>query len=179
MKSLKLILIFFCILLSKTYCQKQHKISIYIEGEFVQTLYDKASGNNPWGIGLGAEAYFNNQARIQPAMELTAATYLEDDKVLILNTNGSVIDRINNMTNLLAGVNIHLNKKVNLSLLAGPSLINSQVHFSLKPSIALYFSKKQKTIGKISYINVFNRTHDPNKDYGSLNVSVCVSLFNK
>ena len=74
-----------CFQLTKSYSQKEHKISIFLEGEFANTIYDKTSGNNPWGVGLGLQAYYNNNSTIQPTIEFSAATYLEDDKVLRLN----------------------------------------------------------------------------------------------
>jgi hypothetical protein len=80
------------------------------------------------------------------------------------------------MVNLFAGSSFHPSRTIYFSVLAGPSFISGQTFLGLKPSIGFYFSKKQRWTGKISYINVFNRTKITNQDFGSISVAIGVKL---
>jgi hypothetical protein len=166
-----------CLIISDCFCQKQHKISSFIEGQYFNTIYDKTLGNNPWGIGIGIQTFLNNNSLIHPVIEISAVTYLENDKVLRLNPNGSEIENINSMVTLFAGAGIHSGQLINFSILTGPAVINSSIYLGVKPAICVNLSKKQKTIATISYINVFNRIKNLNSDFGSISVSLGLKLF--
>jgi hypothetical protein len=166
-----------CLILNDSYCQKEHKISFFIEGQYINTIYDQTLGNNPWGIALGIQTYLNNHTLLHPTIEISAATYLEDDKVLILNSNGSSIDRINSMISFFAGASIQPGQLINFSILTGPTFINSNIYLGVKPAIGFYFTKRQKAILRMAFINVFNRLKNPNSDFGSISVSLGVKLF--
>src|SRR5205807_627798 len=92
--------VLFCFTLTQSFCQAQNKVSIYLQGQYNKTLYDVTKGNNPWGIGLGLQLFYNKILKLQPTVDLTADAYLEDDKVLRLNPDGTPINDIGRMINL-------------------------------------------------------------------------------
>ncbi len=169
-----------CFILMPTFGQTQRKISTYLFTEYNKTLYDYTKGNNPWGMGLGLQTFFSNKTKFKPTIEFTGDIYLEDDKVLRLNPDGSFPKNDNSvrgMVNLFLGSSFHPAQSVYLSFLAGPSFISGQTLFGIKPSLGFYFSKAQRWTGKVSYINVFNRTKITKDDFGSLSVAVGLKLF--
>ena len=95
-----------CIILTRSFGQTQKKVATYLLTQYTKTLDDRTIGNNPWGIGLGVQAFFNIKTKFKPTIELTADTYLEDDKVLRLNSadpTATKIKDVRGMINLLAG----------------------------------------------------------------------------
>ena len=177
----KLIMPFFlCFILTPSFGQTQRKVSTYLLTQYNNTLYDYTANNNPWGIGLGLQLLFNNKTKFKPAIELTGDVYLEDDKVFRSNPDGSFPENGNDvrgMVNLFAGSSYHPNQRIYISFVAGPSFIGGQTLVGIKPSCGFYFSKNQKWTGKVSYINVFNRTKIVNEDFGSFSIALGVRLF--
>ena len=170
----------FCFLLTQVFGQTTRKVSSYIFANYNNTLYDYTVGNNPWGVGLGLQAFLNNKTKFKPTIELTADTYLEDNKVLRLNPDGSIPNddnAVEGMVNLFAGASFYFNQIVYVSFVAGPGFISGQTFLGIKPSFGFYFSKAQRWTGKISYINIFNRTKVVNDDFGSLSLSIGLKLF--
>jgi hypothetical protein len=169
-----------CFVITQSFSQAQRKISIYLLTQYNKTLYDYTAGNNPRGIGLGLQAFFSNKTKFKPAIELTGDIYLEDDKVLRSNPDGTFPEGGNDvggMVNLFAGSSFHPNKSIYFSLVAGPSFIKRQILLGIKPSFGFYFSKNQKWTGKLSFINLFNRTKVVNEDFGSLSLAIGFKLF--
>lgn len=165
---------------STSFSQSQRKISIYFETQYNYTVYDYTAGNNPWGIGLALQTYFNNKTKFKPNIELSGDLYLENDKVLRLNPDGSIPESgndVRDMVNLLAGTSYNINKYIYVSFLAGPSFISGNTYFGIKPSFGFYFTKNQKWTGNVSYINIFNRTKNVKEDFGSISLAVGVKLF--
>ncbi len=170
----------FCFVLTQSFSQTQRKASTYLLMQYNKTLYDYTAGNNPWGIGLGIQTFFNKNTKFKPTVELTGDIYLEDDKVFRSNPDGTFPEsgnEVGGMVNLFAGSSFHPNENIYLSLLAGPSFISGQTLLGIKPSVGFYFSKNQKWIGKLSYINVFNRVKIVNEDFGSLSLAIGLRLF--
>ena len=178
---LKLILTFLlCFILTRTFGQSQRKVSTYLSAQFNRTLYDYTIGNNPWGIGLGFQTFLNTKTKFKPTIEVTGDIYLEDDKTLKLNPDGSIPTNYNDvrgMVNLFIGSSFNLTKSTYLSFLAGPSFIGGQTLLGIKPSFGFYFSENKRWVGKVSYINVFNREKSTNEDFGSLSIAVGIKLF--
>lgn len=145
-------------------------------------MRDYTAGNNPWGIGLGMQAFWDNASRWVPMAELTADIYLEDDKVLRSNPDGSFPDDGNDvpgMTNLFAGVACHLAPRFYISFTGGPSLINKHIFMGIKPSAGFFLSKNRKWMARASYINIFNRTKAPGDDidFSSVSLALAFKLF--
>src|SRR5690606_808480 len=166
-----LITIVACFILTQSFGQTQRKVSTYLLTQYNKTLYDYTKGNNPWGIGLGLQAFSNNKTKFKPTIELTGDIYLEDDKVLRLNPDGSIPNSDNSVSgvvNLFVGSSFHPTQSIYLSLVGGPSFISGQTLFGIKPSFGFYFSKNKRWTGKVSYINIFNRTNVTKEDFGSL-----------
>ena len=156
----------------------QRKVSSYLSLQYNKTLYDITWGNNPSGIGLGVETFFNTKSKFKPAIDITAHVYVEDDKVLRLDPNGNEILDVGAMINIFAGVAFHPTERAFFSLLAGPSFING-ASFGIKPSIGFYFNKSQKVMGKLSFINIFNRHTgtEIKKDFGTISFAIGFKLF--
>ncbi|HUS03858.1 MAG TPA: hypothetical protein VMY77_19090 [Chitinophagaceae bacterium] len=172
---------FTCILLSFISVQSvtaQRKVSSYFSLQYNKTIYDITSGNNPSGVGLGLEAYFNTKSKFKPVIDITAHVYLEDDKVLRMDGYGREILDVGAMINVFAGVLFQPTERTFLSLLAGPSFING-ASFGIKPSIGFYFDKRQKIMAKMSFINIFNRNTDTEfkSDFGSMSFAIGFKLF--
>ena len=167
-------------ILIQIFGQTQKKISTYLLAQYNKTLYDYTIGNNPWGIGLGLQTFFNNKTKFKPILELTGDIYLEDNKVLRLNPGEGIPKNDNTvraMVNLFAGSSFYLTQNIYLSFVTGPSFISEQAFIGIKPSFGFYFSKTHRWTGKISYINVFNRTKVGNEDFGSLSLAIGLKLF--
>ncbi len=128
-------------------------------------------------MGLGLQLFFNNTSRIKPTIDLTADAYLEDDKVLRLNSDGTPIDDIGGMVNVFLGASFHPTRTIYLSFVIGPSFVSGQTLLGLKPSFGFYFSQNQRWTGKLSYINVFNRDKTTKEDFGTISFSLGVKLF--
>ena len=144
-----------CFILTQVHGQSRKKVSTYLFVQNNHTIYDQTAGNNPWGIGLGLQTFFNNKTKFKPTMEFTADVYLEDDKVLRL-FNDKPLDDVPGMVNFFVGSSYHPTQHIYLSFLAGPSFINGKTHLGAKPSLGLYFSKNKRWTGKVSYLNIFN-----------------------
>jgi hypothetical protein len=163
--------------LAYSFAQTQRKISTFLLAEYNKTMGDHTKYNNPWGAGLGLQAMLNSKTKFNPTIELTGALYLEDDKVLRLNADGSIPDRVEEVVNLFAGASFFPIKTIYLSVLAGPSFINGQTLLGIKPSFGFYFSSSQKWTGKISYIDIFNRDKTTRTDFSSLSIALGFKLF--
>ena len=125
-----------CLMLTRSFSQSQRKASIYLLTQYNNTLYDYTAGNNPWGIGLGLQTFFNNKTKFKPTIELTGDVYLVDDKVFRSNPDGSFPEDGNDvrgMINLFVGSSFHPDQSVYLSLVAGPSFISGQILLGLIP----------------------------------------------
>jgi hypothetical protein len=170
----------FCFAFGGSFAQTERKIPIYLSLQYNKTLYDYTIGNNPWGIGLGLQAFLRNKTMFEPTVELTGDVYLEDDKTLRLNPDGSIPVRDNDvggMTNLFAGFTFKPVRSVYLSFTAGPSFIRKRTYLGVKPSLGFYFSKTKKWTAKVSYINITNRVEITDDDFGSLSLAVGCKLF--
>jgi hypothetical protein len=167
----------FCFVLTQAFGQTQRNVSGYLLGQYNNTIYDRTTPNNPWGMGIGLQLFFNNTSKLKPTVDLTADAYLEDDKVLRLNSDGTPITDIGGMINLFAGASYHPTKVFYLSVVTGPSFVSGQTLLGLKPSLGFYFSRNQKWTGKISYINVFNRDKTTKEDFGSIGFSIGIKLL--
>ena len=164
-------------MLIHVFAQSQKKVSGYLSGQYNHTIYDRTRPNNPWGMGLGMQLFFNSSVHLKPTVDLTGDAYLENDKVLRLNPDGTPTSGIEGMVNLFAGLAFHPAGKFYVSVVAGPSIINGRALLGIKPSLGFYFSGNQNWMGKISFINVFNRDETTKEDFGSIGFSLGVRLF--
>ena len=164
-------------MITPAFGQTQKKVNTYLLAQYNNTISDRTIGNNPWGMGLGLQAFFNNKSKFKPTIELTGDLYLENDKVFRLNTDGSAINTVESMVNLFFGSSYHPAKDVYVSLTAGPSFISGQTLVGIKPSFGFYFSKTHRWTGKLSYIHIFNRDKTTKEDFSSVSVAIGFKLF--
>ncbi len=167
----------FCFILTYSFGQTQKKISTYLLTQYNTTLYDVTKGNNPWGVGLGLQTFFNNKTKFKPTIDISGDIYLMDDKVFRTDSTGTPLNDVRGMVNLFVGTSFNQTKNIYLSVVVGPSFISGQTLFGIKPSLGFYFPKSQRWTGKISYINIFNRGNVIKKDFGSLSLAVGLKLF--
>ncbi len=165
------------LLLNIAFGQSGKKVTAFILSQFNQTIYDNSISNNLWGLGAGAQFFYNNQSNFKPTVELTGDLYLENDKVLRTNPDGTVLETANGMVNLFAGTSYFFTKHIFASAVAGPSFINQQFFVGIKPSIGFYFSANKKWMGKLSFLNIFNRDNINHKDFGALSFAIGFRLF--
>ena len=165
---------------TSTFGQSPKKITTYLLTQYNKTVHDRTAGNNPWGIGLGVQAFYNNSTRFKPTIEITGDIYLEDDKVLRLDPDGSIPNSYNDvrgMINVFVGSSFQVTKGTYLSFLAGPGFISGQTLLGIKPSFGFYLSESKKWTGKISYINIFDRDKITKQDFGSISFAIGLRLF--
>ena len=168
----------FCFLLTQTFGQAQKKISTYLFAQYNKTIYGATLGNNPSGIGLGLQTFFNNKTKFKPTIEITGDLYLEDDKVYRTDINGTPLSDVPGMVNLFMGHHFSRLKTSFYHLSQGPSFISGQTLFGIKPSIGFHFSKNQRWTGKVSYINIFyNQDKVTKEDFGTISFAIGVKLF--
>ena len=168
-------LLFF--ILTQVFGQTQRKVSTYLLTQYTNTIHDRTIGNNPWGIGLGLQTYFNTKPKFKLVIDLTGDIYLEDDKVFRANADGTEIPTVNGMTNLFVGTSYHPAQNIYLSIVGGPSFISGQTLPGIKSSFGFYFSTSKNLTGKISYINIFNRDKTTREDFTSLSIAIGLKLF--
>jgi len=166
-----------CLAYSFCLAQKHRPVSLYLSTQYNKTLYDVTMGNNPWSIGLGLQAFINISPKIKPTAELTGDAYLMNDKVLRFDSTGNVLNDIDGMVNLFAGLSFNPVKPVYISVLGGPSFVGGQTRFGIKPSVGFYFPGSRKFTAKVSYINIFNRGETTKHNFGSLSIAVGFRLF--
>jgi hypothetical protein len=166
-----------CLILVQCFGQTQKDVSTYLLTEYSKTIYDRTTGNNPWGVGLALQTFFNNKTKFKPTIELTGNIYLADDKVFRTDANGTEIAGVEGMVNLFFGASFNPTQIIYFSFSAGPSFVTGQTLFGIKPSVGFYFSASQKWTGKISYINIFNRDKATGQDFGSLSLAIGLKLF--
>lgn len=171
---------FFSFVFSPAFSQVPRKVSLYLFSQYNKTLSDQTKGNNPWGFGLGLQATANTKTKLKPMLEITGDWYLEDDKVLRLNPDGSFPTQdhtVNEMINVFAGTTFSPIPEIYTMIAAGPSFIGDQVLLGIKPTFGFYFSKSQRLTAKLAYIHIFNRDKLSAKDFGTLSIGVGVKLF--
>ena len=166
-----------CFLLIQTFGQTQKKAATYLLAQYNKTIYDRTLGNNPSGVGLGFQTFFNNKTKFKPTIELTGDIYLEDDKIFRTDINGTPVSEVPGMVDLFIGSSFHPTQNIYLSFVAGPGFIGSQILLGIKPSVGFYFSKNQRWTGKLSYINIFNQDKVTKEDFGTISFAIGVKLF--
>jgi hypothetical protein len=166
----------FILIVNCCFGQVHKRISTYLQTQYTHTLYDKTAGNNPAGMGFGLQTLFDVKSKFKLVLEGTGDLYLLSDKVAVMDTDSTVADDVGSNLSVYAGASFHPSRKVYFSMLMGLSFINETALFSLKPTFGFNLSENGRWIGKLSYINVFNRSKT-NEDFGSLSFAIGVKLF--
>lgn len=166
-----------CIIFTQAFAQKERKTSLYLQGQYNHTLSDVTKGNNPWGMGLGLQMFFQQASILRPTVDLTADAYLMDDKVYRAYSDGTAIGTVGGMVNIFAGASVHPIRNAYFSFVAGPSFVGTQTLLGLKPSLGFYFSNNQKLSAKISYMNVLKREVRAKQNFTSISFTLGVKLY--
>lgn len=177
MQKLLLTTSFLVLMTSVSFSQSDSKVSLYLQGQYNKTLYDRTIQNNPGGIGLGLQSYWNI-GKFRPTIDFTTDIYPSGKKVQLINPDGSNPEAIRSMINLLTGASYQLTPTFYISCTTGPSWTgNDHMQLALKPSIGLYFSSSQRWTTKLSYLNVFDRDPTTKKDFGAIGISLGLRLL--
>jgi hypothetical protein len=171
-KSILLIISFFIAL--QISAQTERATSMYLSFHGNQTIYDRV--NTGGGAGVGIEFMLNTKGKIKPKMEFDYDIFSGTD-LLKLNNEGQVIFQKRNVPCVFIGVLYNPINRVNLSLNLGTSFFNSKTYFAVKPSIGIYFDKKQRFEGKVSLTNIFQRDDAGKEPFGYLNFGIGIKLF--
>ena len=163
--------------LSNSLGQSAKNLSLSLQVQSNITLQDNTKGNNPWSLGIGLQSSFLIKSKVHPTIELTGDLYLADDKVLRADSTGRRYKDVRSMANLFFGASLSPARNIYFSLLCGPSFISKQLLFGLKPSVGIFFSKKQKMLAKLSYITVFNRGNVVKQNFNSISISLGLKLY--
>jgi len=173
-----LIPIFLFFISAKVVAQSQKKITTYFLVQYNKTIYDETLGNNPWGAGLGLQAFFNNKTKFRPTIDVTVDGYLEDDKLMHLTEDNIPIhDDLGSVVNIFLGSSYQLTRGTYLSFSTGPSFSNGRTLPGIKPAFGFYFLNKQRMTGKFSFTHIFNREELTKADFGTLNLSLGIKIF--
>ncbi|MBC7625992.1 hypothetical protein [Ferruginibacter sp.] len=164
-------------ILTQGFAQQEKSLSTYLSFQVTPALHDQTLGNNPLGMGLGLQTFFNVSSKFKPTAEITGDIYFPHDDVFRMNGDGTAKLEVPSMVNLLAGAEFAPAKNIYVSLVAGPSFINGQTLLAMKPSLGFYFSSKQRWTGNIAYINVFNRGNVVKENFTSVSLAIGVKLF--
>jgi len=170
-----LVLFFFCEMICSC-CSAQKAFSLYLSPQYTHTISDITLGNNPWGMGIGLQAFLNNKSALNLALEITEDLYLEDDKVLRYSTSsGKPLESIDHVTNIFGGVSFRPIRQLSLSFNAGPSFVNGETLLGIKPSLNVYFPKNERWMARFSYIEIYNREEGQN--FTSYSLSLGIRIF--
>lgn len=169
--------IFFSVFITSCCFGQATKIRVQLNTQFTGTFYDRTPGNNPWAIGLGLQGDFITKSKFNPTVDLTADIYLADDKVLVVNPDGTSPDDLGSIVNLFAGLSYNRKGKIWYAFVLGPSYSNDKAFFGIKPSVAFFFSESQRLMGKFSFINIFNRDKLSRQDFGSMSFTLGYKLY--
>lgn len=164
-------------IVTQVFAQQEKSTATYLSFQVTPTIKDQTLGNNPIGMGLGLQTFFNTHSKFKPTIEVTGDIYLPHDDVFRMNGDGTAMLDVPGMINLLAGAAFAPVKNIYVSFIAGPSFINGQTLLAIKPSFGFYFSNKQRWTGKIAYINVFNRGNVVKENFTSVSFAIGVKLF--
>jgi hypothetical protein len=165
------------LMLTPSISQTQHKLAVYFQGQYDETLNDVTKSNNQWGMGLGLQLLLANTSAFKPTIDLTVDEYLMDDKVYRTYLDGTPIRTVEGMVSLFGGASFHPVRSFYMSFVAGPSFVGGQTLLGIKPSVGFYFSSKQRVTGKVSFINVFHREPRARENFSSLSFSLGAKLF--
>ncbi len=175
------ILVFICFITLHVFAQKQDKISGYFLLDYYTTLHDRTLGNNPSGVGIGAKIMIHTKSIFSALIEINAQGALENDDVFRLTKNGEAAPDARGIINVFAGPSARFTNYFHFSFAMGPSFINSNTYFSIKPSCDFYFSKSKRITAQVSYLNIFNRAlnYEETKrtDFTSFNIGLGIKLF--
>ena len=177
LKNLILFVILLFLFSTNGTAQKNRIVSTYLSIQYNNTITDQTLLNNPWAIGLGLQAYYNNRIKFKPIIDVTADIYFSSYKILYQYNDGTIINPVEGMINIFFGSSFQVNKNIFFSVVGGPSFINSKTSFGIKPSACFYLSKTQKISTKLSYINIFKRDNLIREDFSSISVAVAIKLF--
>jgi hypothetical protein len=171
-KSILSIISFFIML--QISAQTERAISMYLSLHSAKVIYDRVNTGN--GAGLGIEFMLNTKGEVKPKMEFDYDLFGGTD-IIKLNREGQELFQKYKVPCVFIGVFYNPINRVNLSFNLGTSFFNSMTYFAVKPSIVIYFDKKQRFEGKVSLTNIFQRDIAGKEPFGYLSFGIGIKLF--
>ncbi|TAF92631.1 MAG: hypothetical protein EAZ32_00735 [Cytophagia bacterium] len=160
----------------ESFAQTARVLSGYARFHQHTTLYDRTIKNNERGVGVGFELLWNVSPHLKPKIEANSMIFA-GKKVLYLNPRGEIIDGKEFVSNLLIGGVYQPNKILYAGVLAGPSFLLAKRYLTIKPSVGVFFTQKQKVYLQMALTNVYQRDAISNQNFGYLNVEMGIQLF--
>jgi hypothetical protein len=142
-------------LVSVSVAQNSNTVSTYILGQYNKPFLEWGQNSNAWGLGLGAETFFMTNRKLQPTIDLAGNVFIKKAEFSQPFGSTEKAADIKSNISLLAGVSLHPIRRLYLSFVAGPTLINSKVYFSGKPSLGFYIDKERKWTMKVSALTIY------------------------
>jgi hypothetical protein len=158
------------------FCQKQDKVSGYIDLHIDKTIYDRTLSNNAGGFGAGVRVFINTKTKFTPGIEISSDAF-GGTKELYLTSDGRPIYAKDVVSDILLGSGYSVSKQFYFNVSAGPCFFNSSIYLAVKPAIGIFFPGNQLFVAKISLTQVFQRDNISNESFGFLNFGIGVKLF--
>jgi hypothetical protein len=156
--------------------QKQVKWNSYLQGAINPVVRDQTIKLNPWLAGLGFQVVSGSNHKLKWNVELNADIQPAEDKVYRFNPDGTELKQVRAVISLFGGIYYPISKTVFLSAAAGPCVNGDRVLFAIKPSLGIFFSKKNRLFGRISFWNIYNREAYSKKNFSSLSFTSGIKL---
>ena len=154
--------------------QSSRKVSLLVDFHSNHTLYDRIIKNaNGGGISLGMT--INTNWRFKPLFELDYDFFLTT--YVLVFENGKELVKKNRVPSFFIGSIYSIKDRFFIKGVVGPSIIKSDVYFSIKPSVGFIIDKKQRFSTQLSLVNVFERDAAGNEPFGYVNLAFIIRVF--
>ncbi len=171
-----MILIASCLFALHIFGQSDRKVSLYFNFQGNKTMYDRVIRNNGRGAGPGLEVLVNTQSKFKHLLEINC-DFFSGDKVMVSTLDGHELVGKSVVPCIFIGTSYFPIHNLYFALSFGPSFINSDVYFAIKPCIGTYLGARNRFTAKISLTNIFQRDDAVNQPFGYLNIGAGVKFF--
>ena len=174
---MKLLTIICCLATICCHAQNKRFISTYAVLQQTNTSTDYTIRNNPWGLGVGLQAVIGSKWKLAPIVSATTHVYLYNDKVLRLNTDGSIKESVETLTNLFVGMRYNVVNMLHISISSGASLVNKEPRLGIQGEFGCYFTAKQNWLAKFGYLHMNRKNYTEVNPFNTITVSLSAKLF--
>lgn len=175
---MKKINLFICFLLAFVFAQaqKQHVLRGYLYSGINIMVYDRFSGFTHAGACAGLQLQYIINKKLKVQLDATGGLF-SINKILFVLENGETIGPKQSVFTTFAGIVYSPVKKVEMSLSAGPSFIETGIYAGVKPYVGYYLGKREKTKAFASLTHIFEKNSISKKNSGFISFGVAVKLF--
>jgi hypothetical protein len=177
MKKLLTAFLVFNVVTSVRAQEKDRLWNVYCKVQYTRTIDDLARGNNPWGVGAGLKVFLNTTKWFRPSLDLSGDLYLYGNKALLTGPGGERLPTVTSVSRLLAGPSLEAAKHFNAGIMVGPTFVNADVLFTIKPYVLIFMNSQQNAFLKVAYLHVYNRGWVIHQNFTSTSVSLGFRIF--